>query len=401
MQGENNMEYNEAYVGRSETKMFLSKRKVYRKDYKLQASEYEGAYILPRKQIGEIPYCGRGGVLDSNWTYAEPSADYDIYHKEREGLEFFEYKFGGGYQVEDYVKCEDTVIYGGLCHIHWGHFLMDIVQRLWYLLEDDCQLPICFSAWENNPDNKWSGNFLEFLELFGIKRDRIRIVYEPTKFKKVIVPAQAIYPGEYYHPKYIEIFDRVTKAAMCKETAIKSFPEKIYLSRQKLKAASKKEVGEAQIEKEFLRNGFTSLYFERLSVVEQIQYLNCCKEVAAISGTLTHNLLFCQNPVHLIYLNKSSIPLHFQMMVNEIRDLKVTWIDVYQEPFQNFPTSIGYGPFYLKATDEFKRFWRERGHQCKRNGLLNYVRYCGMCIVSTMKIVKRGWHKMIKGMKNI
>ena len=90
------MEYNKEYVDRSETKMLLSQGKIYRKDYKLQAGEYEGAYILPRRQIGKIPYCGRGGVLDGNRNYIELSADFDIYHKEREGLEFFEYKFGGG-----------------------------------------------------------------------------------------------------------------------------------------------------------------------------------------------------------------------------------------------------------------------------------------------------------------
>lgn len=353
----------------------------YVKEYDLKARECENAFILPRKQMGKIPYCGRGGVVDSELNFVEESADYDLYHDERKNIELFEYKFGGSYQIEQYAVCEDTVIYGGLCHIHWGHFLMDVVQRLWFFLDNVCSYSLCFSAWENDPESEWKGNYLEFFELFGIGPDKIRIIYEPTRFRKVIVPGQAIWPGEYYHPKYMAVFDRVVNSAMKREVEISFFPRKIYLSRQKLREASRKEIGEAQLEKEFLEKGFTALYFEKLSTTEQIQYLNRADEVASISGTLTHNILFCLKPIKLIYLNKCSIPLYFQLMVNEMRGIQVNEINVFYEPFKKYPISIGRGPFYLKITDEFIKYWENKGGTGKKQSLEFYKVLCDVRFV--------------------
>ena len=48
------------------------------------------------------------------------------------------------------------------------------------------------------------GNYLELLELLGIQRDRMICVNAPTRFRKVIIPESAIYPGSYLYCRDIK-----------------------------------------------------------------------------------------------------------------------------------------------------------------------------------------------------
>ena len=50
------------------------------------------------------------------------------------------------------------------------------------------------------------------------------------------------------------------------------------------------EIGEHEIEELFRVNGFTVFAPEQLTVTEQIFYFSTAKEIAAISGTISHNI---------------------------------------------------------------------------------------------------------------
>lgn len=199
------------------------------------------------------------------------------------------------------------------------------------------------------------GNYLKLLELMGIKKDRLICVNQATKFKKVIVPEMAIYPGDYYTIEYKKMFDCVIEK--CMNTVNKSGTEKVYCSRAMLQN-NKKEVGEAKIEWIFRENGYAIKYMETLSLEEQIIMLNKASVIVMLNGSLAHNLLFLRKDATVVIINKTyRFNLH-QIMINQISNVNVVYVDAYVAPL---PVLYGKGPFIIKKTGEFLEFLKDFG----------------------------------------
>lgn len=213
--------------------------------------------------------------------------------------------FGCAYKASNIKVDERKVIYLGLAHQHWGHFLIDVVQRLWFINENEADVRtgkfkdywFAFAGFGNGiPEFK--GNYTEFFRLFGLDTGRIIIVEEPTNFSEIIVPDIAIYPGQYIHAVFKDIFKCVIESAM-KEANGKSLPtyKKIYFSRTHLK--DNKEMGEENIQKALEQCGYKILYPEELSLVEQIWFWRTADEIACVNGSITHNCVFARPELKL------------------------------------------------------------------------------------------------------
>lgn len=104
--------------------------------------------------------------------------------------------------------------------------------------------------------------------------------------------------------------------------------EKIYFTRTRF---GKWDIGEWEIEKAFLNNGYTILSPESLGLVEQVYYIYHAKEIVSLSGTIPHNYIFAQSSSKILILNRHSQPHWPQYRINYIFDLDVAWIDVYHK----------------------------------------------------------------------
>ena len=139
----------------------------------LSVTEVENGIILPVLNTNKYNTSkGAGGVIDKELNYIESSAQLAYNMKNR---------VYGKYDIEN-EKIEydnETVIYGNFFYKHWGHFIIDIVSRLWYLLEDNSgnKAKIVFTTMINDENTKIDGNYKEFLNLFGISDDRICLLY--------------------------------------------------------------------------------------------------------------------------------------------------------------------------------------------------------------------------------
>lgn len=88
----------------------------------------ENATVLPLREIpDEGLLFGRGGVLDQNGEYVPLSG--------------FETRIWHGYPHDAPVYKDEKVVYCGYLVNHWGHFLVEAVNRLWYVLECNCPPP--------------------------------------------------------------------------------------------------------------------------------------------------------------------------------------------------------------------------------------------------------------------
>lgn len=305
---------------------------------KVGVQTFKNATILPRRKSknDELAF-GLGGVIDSQGNWVETS-----------GLAS---RFGGTYQIDEIEKRDETVVYCGLFVKHWGHFLVEVVSRLWYFLEqDNGNLKYVFVVEEKNTE-KIDGNYLRFFQLLGID-DRIEIINKPVRFKTVIVPELGYSRMHYYSDQYKNIFETVAQNAVAVNPSINK-ADKIYFSRGHFKKAIDSEIGDDFLESYFKSNGFMILYPEELTLEEMICFIRNADVCATPSGTLPHNYLFAQDNKKIIVVERMTLINEMQVDVDRIKDLDLTYIDGH---WLIYPGMSGGGPFCYGYTKEFRKF---------------------------------------------
>lgn len=330
----------------------------YFSDKKLEVISVDNGIILPIVQTNKYNTSkGAGGVIDEKLNYIEMSAELAYNMKNR---------VYGTYEIDldeiDFV--DETVIYLNYFYKHWGHYIIDIVSRLWFLLNEhkNEKYKVAFIT-KMNENIEIDGNYKEFLNLFGIDDKDIMIINRPTRFKKIIVPECSIYPGKYYTKEYVEIFERVRKNV----DKANNIPKKIYLSRSKFKIAKEKEVGEEEIEEFFNLNGYISISPELLTLSEQIQYINGSEEIVCVSGTLPHNIMFAPKGKKVTIINKTYKINKHQEIINQAKEANITYIDSH---ISLLPIAYGKGPFILTINNNLKKFAKDRGYTVNKVSLM-------------------------------
>lgn len=306
----------------------------------LKALVVSNAVILPQRIDNKISH-GIGGVIDNNGSFIQLS-----------GLNN---QFGGLYDFDNNIQIvSETVCYCGYLIDHWGHFLLDVVSRLWYALEHDVKVDSYVFLVEENSSRKPTGNYFEFFRLLGIDK-KIRIVNTPTRFTKVIIPEISFAKGKYYSDKYNQIFDQVIKSAINNNSGI-DWPDKVYLSRNHFRGKTV-ESGLDFIDHFFTKNGFEVVYPEEVSLSKMILLLQNADVCAAESGTLTHNFLFAQQGKAVIIVERQVTINVYQCNVDIVRGLEATYVDA---NYEIYTTSSSYGPYFLGYTRMFQLFVKEQ-----------------------------------------
>lgn len=338
------MDYIDDYM-QKEYEMCINKN--YEKKLDLKVNIIKDGYVLPANKMKKNgALCGRGGVLNDKLEYIENSGMLAVNMANRM---YGAYEFN----LENVEYIDEKVIYLNHFMKHWGHYLIDVIGRLWYVLKNDIsEYKIVYSS-ELGKENYIKGNYLQLLNLLGIDEDKLIMVNKVTQFKEIIVPDSAIFPGKYFTKAYIEIFDYVVSKVEIKE----SVEKRIYCSRRNLKNLKKREIGEECIENVFAENGFKIVSLEKMTLAEQISLINSVDEIFTISGTLPHNILFAKEKIKLIILNKTYRLNRHQFLINQMRqNVNVEYVDINVSPL---PVLYGNGPFIMKLTDNFKRYAEE------------------------------------------
>lgn len=354
--------------------------KKYIKSKKLTALTVSNGIVVPPKNPryykGETEgLFGTGGVVDDKYNYVTISAQLAKNMNARiSSIEKFD---------EKYDIVHEKVIYMNFFIKQWGHYLIDVIGRLWYALKN-IDIKIVYTCYQGEI-NKIEGNYLELLELMGIDKNRIILINKPTKFDEVIVPEMSIYPGDYYTKEYVEMFDIIVKNADIGEIEKN---KKVYCSRMNFGKNNKKEFGEDIIEKNLLDNNFVPVYMEKLTLKEQIQLINNSEIIIMTCGSLSHNLLFSRNKNSIYIFNKTyRLNLH-QFLVNEISGGEACFIDAYVSPL---PILYGYGPFIIRYTKEFANFMADNDFEatCKISNvpILLRIKYYFIYLISYRKFI--------------
>ncbi|MBN1601404.1 MAG: glycosyltransferase family 61 protein [Chitinispirillaceae bacterium] len=317
-------------------KYFLNKN--YYSDQKPQIHIVENAIVIPFKSKTENSHQGSGGVINSKEEYIISS------QTPQEDLMLPANK----YETSKLQHSDDNeVIYLGYFIKQWGHFLVDFMTRLWWLVDNYKGQRIVYLV--RNEKTLLDGNYTRMLELFGIPSEKLYPVIEPTSFKKIIIPEMAMVRPDYYTDEYLKIFRKIISNVACSK-----YPyDKVYFTRKKLLNAKNSEFGEREIENFFRKNGYKVLSPERCTVEKQIAIFHSCSTIVSLSGTIPHNIVFGNSKTNLIIINKVQRINTIQLILNQAVGCTTTYIDGF---VALLPVSPGNGPFWLQVNNNLSTF---------------------------------------------
>lgn len=309
----------------------------------LEAPSYKNATILPLRRIsGDTLLFGRGGVITETGSYVESSAI-------NQRVQF-------SYEHTVRQKIDEKVVYCGYLANQWGHFLVEAVARLWYFLRNDTTVDhYVFFVYENE-HREVSGNYREFFKLLGVW-DKLIFINQPTQYREVIVPELGYCWRTYYSDEFKAVFRRIKENVRPKDEWKQA--KKIYFSRSQLKNIGDKEFGLEILDNYFKKNGYEVVFPEKLTLSQLLYLLENAEEVASLSGSLPHNLLFAEDGKKLHIVERNVLNNEIQADVNRIKNLEVTYVDA------NIPLysiNLGFGPFIMAYNNLLEKYTKDRGY---------------------------------------
>lgn len=282
------------------------------------------------------------------------------------------------------------VVWLGCVYDCWGHFITDALSKVWYLFSPQWKnykskgyklaIGFFFSNIKQCPSP-----LLSLYKLLNILPEDVIVIDSPTHFQNVIVPDNSLFFVDgvrCYTEEYRATISYITDAVPT-PTSIKF--QKVYLSRRHLIGHS--EYGEKGIEHVFKRLGYTIVHPEEMSLEDQIAMFQSSHSVVSTSGSLAHNTIFCKPHTEVVILRKMHAVFDYQLVINSLKELNVTYIDCHLSCFVNEEPNAG--PFFIYINNNLVRFINDRyGKKIHNNFSWNhYSRYLRACCMRTdMKI---------------
>ena len=291
----------------------------------------------------------------------------------------------GSICIDVKYEIDETYIYLGCIYKCWGHYITDGLSKAWYLLTDEYKnkysgrVKIAVSFIGNNVVSIPS-QLLELYELLGVNTQDIIVVSEPTKIRELIVPDNSLFfhnGSRHFTKEYRNVINAITNSV----EPIKSRKyEKVYLSRTRFTKGNA-DFGEKSLENVFRLLGYKVMHPQEHSVREQIAMFKTAKSFVSTTGSLGHNSVFCNPGTEIILLRKCFAIFDYQLVINEAKDLKVTYVDTHLSCFVN--NQANNGPFFLYRNANFCSFVKDRYNLkvSKNFSTKRYMRYMRICMM--------------------
>ena len=250
---------------------------------------------------------------------------------------------------------EAVFLGGGYVFQHFGHFLLEGVNRFWGLLDTKYQnKKVVITGYKNSGI---PGFAYKMLNAMGVANENIIVVHKNTKFKRVFIPPQSTNIGVYALPITKKVYNKITDALYDK--TIQTY-DKIYMSRGAIN--DNKLFGEKQIEKIFAKNGYKIIYPEKLPIEHQITLVNNCKILAGVAGSALHLAFFMKPGGTVIQIKRNSLVgdnVYNQQMINSACELNTIFIG---GSIETFPTShFTKAPQIIGVTPQMMQFFNDYG----------------------------------------
>lgn len=303
------------------------------------APVYKNATILPAVQYYDYDVShGRGGVVDSSGNYIEES-------KTRA-------RVVGKYEFVDAEYVDEKVVFCGFFQKAWGHYITEVISRLWYSLKHDNSIDSYVFIVEKDAERFFTGNYSELLRLLGIV-DKVKVINKPTTFSQVVIPEHGFVYRDHFTEQYVKMFDFIIKKALEEYNGPKY--DRVYFSKSKLPTNVRANLNFKMIDRFFAKNGFVTFYPENLSLVDTIGVLQNASIFASVTSSPAHNLVFGKENQTMISLEKQAFLNPYQIFISKFKNSNTVFIDAFRFIF---PIETA-GPFIFDYTKFLAKYVKD------------------------------------------
>ena len=200
----------------------------------------------------------------------------------------------------------DSIFLSGEISQGYGHFLLEVISRLWI----SSFINLSQYKFIMNPeDNKqWQ---LDILKPFGISKQQIVHLNEPIRCERLHIPVQSFalrkYTSSFAYNTWEKIGDYYDRGIGTK---------KIYISRSKLNNKRRQLMNEKEVEKVFASYGFHIVHPQNLSVSQQINLFRNADIIAGPSGSGMYNSVFQKQYKKKLILTTRNFVKMSDMLIN-------------------------------------------------------------------------------------
>ena len=172
-----------------------------------------------------------------------------------------------------------TCFFGGYLFNHFGHFLLESLNR-YYALKINTRIPVVFVS-PDDDINPWQKQIFKLLNI----ENQIFIIKKPTQVRELIIASPASSALKAMREEQFEAL-----GVFASKDVVKS--RKIWLSRSNWRFSKVHE--EKHIENEISRSGWSIIHPEQLSVEQQLTVLTKAEFVAGLDGSAFYLSLLCK-----------------------------------------------------------------------------------------------------------
>ena len=234
----------------------------------------ENAVIVPPVDTGLVQ---KAGVLDAQGAYVAGAALW---------------RNGRSLTTEpqmpaDMTTRKGTWLWGGVLWMHFGHFLVESMARLWALEHLDEEIDgILFVP--KRPRNGDEVKEFQQVLIGAMGTDApIAVAAAPEQVERLIVPGQGFGLGGMIGGT--EAFRAAVTSRFGKAIAAEG-PDKLYISRSQLPSGRGSLIGEAELEAHLASEGYTIYHPQQHDIAHQIATYKAARQVIAAEGSALHLL---------------------------------------------------------------------------------------------------------------
>jgi capsular polysaccharide biosynthesis protein len=187
---------------------------------------------------------------------------------------------------------EQPVVFVGAVWPHYGHFITDGMSKLWGM-DRISELPLLMQARPSVRDHGCSYIHETFGRLRVVDRGLI-VPTRPTLFRKVLAAKAAFQHTFRLYDCHQKPHLKVAESILAEDVGVPGGPEKVYLTRSKLKSRDRKAAEELELETRLRKEGFEIVAPEQQSFKDQVRLFNTAKWVVGTIGSAFHTCLFAR-----------------------------------------------------------------------------------------------------------
>jgi hypothetical protein len=208
-------------------------------------------------------------------------------------------------QQEKHSAVIDKTLFGGVIFIHFGHFLLESLSRLWPLAVSDMEKELFeYDVLYCTPNHQTGAITYSvtkvkqtIFENLNINiTPNIRILNQPVLIHKLIIPDQAVILESEIYPIFRTLLktagDRIIR--MYGQPRKNEYKDKVYLSRSNLSFPQRTCVNEKRLEDILKNHGFGIFHPQEMSLADQIDILNRAEIIVGTEGSAFHTMLFSE-----------------------------------------------------------------------------------------------------------